>query len=256
MEHDMQGKRVLITGGTRGIGRAIAESFVNEGADVALCARNEAQVNEEVAALGSGGSRVYGQALDISDHEALRRWINHAAGQLGGIDIVIANPSAFGVGVTDADWSSGYAVDLMGTVTTITTALPHIETSARSGGDTAILIISSAVVAETDTESAYGVYKAGLIHYAKGLARRLAPQGIRVNTISPGTIYVEDGFWGNAKTHMPQLYEHYFASNPMGRMGRPEEIASAALFLCSSAASFVTGSNLMVDGGWTGRVNY
>ena len=256
MELGMRGKRVLITGGTRGIGRAIAESFVHEGADVALCARNEAQVNAAVAALGSGGGNVYGQAVDISDHEALRRWINHAAGQLGGIDIVIANPSAFGVGVADTDWSSGYAVDLMGTVTTIAAALPYVESSARSGGDTAILIMSSAVVAETDMESAYGVYKVGLIHYAKGLARRLAPQGIRVNTISPGTIYVEGGFWGNAKTHMPELYDHYFASNPMGRMGRPEEIASAALFLCSSAASFVTGSNLVVDGGWTGRVNY
>ncbi len=256
MELGMKGKKVLITGGTRGIGRAIADSFVNEGADVALCARNEAQVEEAVAALGSGGGSVYGQALDISDHEALRLWVSRAAEQLGGIDIVIANPSAFGFGVAEADWSTGYAVDLMGTVTTIAAALPYVEISAKNGGDAAILIMSSAVVAETDMESAYGVYKAGLIHYAKGLARRLALQGIRVNTISPGTIYVADGFWGNAQTHMPELYEHYFSRNPMGRMGRPEEIASAALFLCSSAASFVTGSNLVVDGGWTGRVNY
>lgn len=256
MELGLAGKRVVITGGTRGIGRAIAEAFSNEGASVALCARNEEQVKHTVAALTHKGISVHGQALDISDHTALRQWINNAAHQLGGIDIVIANPSAFGVGASGDDWKAGYAVDLMGTVTMIEAAMPYLETSSVNNGSASILILSSAAVAETDMESAYGAYKAALIHYAKGLARRLAPQGLRVNTISPGTIYVEDGFWGNAKRHMPELYGHYLARNPMGRMGHPEEIANTAVFLCSTAASFITGSNLVVDGGWTGRVNY
>lgn len=256
MELGLTGKRVVITGGTRGIGRAIAAAFVNEGASVALCARNAAQVEESIATLANQGADVYGAALDIGDHAALRQWIGDAAQQLGGIDIVIANPSAFALGAGTEAWQAGYRVDLMGTVTTLDAALPHIERAASERGGAAMLLLSSAIAAETDVESAYGAYKAGLIHYTKGLARRLAPQGIRVNALSPGTIYVEDGFWGNARRQMPELYNHFFARNPMGRMGRPEEVANAALFLCSPAASFVTGSNLVVDGGWTGRVNY
>lgn len=256
MELGLAGKRVVITGGTRGIGAAMVAAFVNEGASVALCARNAAQVKERIATLGHKGGAVHGAALDIGDHAALRQWIGAAAQQLGGIDIVIANPSAFALGASAEAWQAGYSVDLMGTVTTIDAALPHVERAAAEHGGAAVLLLSSAIAAETDVESAYGAYKAGLIHYTKGLARRLAPQGVRVNSISPGTIYVEDGFWGNARRQMPELYDHFFARNPMGRMGRPEEVANAALFLCSPAASFVTGSNLVVDGGWTGRVNY
>lgn len=256
MELGLAGKNVVITGGTRGIGRAIAEGFVAEGANVALCARNEEQLNEAVERLGSHGAKVLGAALDVADHAALRAWIEESARQLGGIDILVANPSAFGVGASAEDWQAGYAVDLMGTVHSVEAALPFLETSASGSGDGAILMISSAIAAETDMESAYGAYKAGLIHYAKGAARRLAAKAIRVNTISPGTIFVENGFWDNAKQHMPELYQQFHDRNPMGRMGRPEEVANAALFLCSPAASFVTGSNLVVDGAWTSRVNY
>ena len=117
-------------------------------------------------------------------------------------------------------------------------------------------VISSALIAEADMESAYGAYKAALIHYAKGAARRLAHNNIRVNVISPGTIYVDDGFWGNAKRNMPEIYQHFFDRNPMGRMGCPTEVAKVATFLCSPQASFVSGANLFVDGAFTSRVNY
>ncbi|HEX9625870.1 MAG TPA: SDR family oxidoreductase [Acidiferrobacterales bacterium] len=256
MDLGLNGRKVLITGGTRGIGRAMAQAFGAEGAQLALCARNERQVTETVKALRDDGVTAHGTALDIADHAALKSWIQRTGEELGGIDVVIANPSAFGIGATEADWQNGYAVDLLGTVHTVEAAMPFLEQSAQRSGDAAILILATAAIAETDFESAYGAYKSALVHYAKGAARRLAKQRVRVNTISPGTIYVEDGFWGNAKRNLPGLYADFFARNPMGRMGEPREVANVAAFLCSPAASFVTGANVFVDGGWTSRVNF
>jgi len=256
MNLNLKDKKVIITGATRGIGGAIADIMAEEGAHVGLCARDGQRVAQTINVLRNKGVCVYGATVDIADHAALTTWIHNAAQELGGIDIVVANPSAFGIGSSEEDWLNGFAVDLMGTVHTINAASSYLEESAAAHGDASVLIMSSAAVAETDFESAYGGYKAALIHYAKGAARRLAPKRIRVNTISPGTIYVEDGFWGNAKHHMPQLYEAFFNRNPMGRMGDAKEVANVAAFLCSPLASFVSGTNVIVDGAFTGRVNY
>lgn len=256
MDLQLKGKKVVVTGASRGIGRAIAGLFAEEGADIALCARNEQTLRDASAMLKDYGVKVIADAVDVADHNALQAWIVQAANELGGIDVVVANPSAFGVGNALSDWQTGFAVDLMGTIHTIDAAMPYLEQSAASGGAPAALIISSALVAEAEMASAYGAYKAALVHYTKGVARQFAPKGIRVNAISPGTIYVDDGFWGNAKRHMPDLYEAFFKRNPMGRMGNPEEVANAAAFLCSPQASFITGVNLLVDGAWTTRVNY
>ncbi|HXU92254.1 MAG TPA: SDR family NAD(P)-dependent oxidoreductase [Gallionella sp.] len=256
MELGLKGKRILVTGGTRGIGLAIAQAMAREGASVALCARNARQIDEAVASLRRQGHAASGAALDIADHGALERWVAESARQMGGIDVVVANPSAFGVGASEQDWRRGYEVDLMGTVRLMELAQPHLERAAQATGDAAILVLSSVMIVEADRESAYGAYKAALVYHAKGAARRLAPAGIRVNAVSPGTIYAEDGFWGNAKRHMPEVYEAYLRRNPLGRMGRPEEVANVAAFLCSPAASFVTGANIHVDGALSGRVNY
>lgn len=256
MELGLKGKRVLVTGGTRGIGLAIVRTIAQEGGRVALCARNAQQVAETAAAFKQQGFAVTGSAVDITDQDALNAWIAQAADTMGGIDVVVANPSSLSMGVSEQEWQSGYEVDLMGTVHTIAAAQPYLEMAALASGDAAILIISSAAIAEADTESAYGAYKAALVYHAKGAARRLAPKKIRVNTVSPGTIYADDGFWGNVKRHAPEMYEGYLKRNPLGRMGTPQEVANAAAFLCSPAASFVTGANLIVDGGITSRVNY
>jgi len=256
MELGLKGKRVLVTGGTRGIGLAIVRTIAQEGGRVVLCARNAQQVAETVAVFQQQGLAVSGSAVDITDQNALCAWVENAAIEMGGIDVLVANPSALGMGTSPQDWQSGYEVDLMGTVHTIEAAQPYLEKAALRTDDAAILILSSAAIAEADTESAYGAFKAALVYHAKGAARRLASKKIRVNSVSPGTIYADDGFWGSVKQHMPEMYEGYLKRNPLGRMGSPQEVANTAVFLCSPAASFVTGANLIVDGAFTSRVNY
>ena len=256
MDFGLKGKKAVITGGTRGIGRAIADSFAAAGVDVAICARHAEPVRAATDALRAMGVNAFGAALDVADGRALKSWIAQAGASLGGIDILIANPSAFGIGNSEDDWRNGFDVDLMGTVRAVEAAVPFLEKAAADNGDAAIVILSSAAVAEADYESAYGAMKAALIHFSKGVARRLAPKGVRANVISPGTIYVPNGFWGNAQQHMPELYETFLKRNPMGRMGCPKEIAKVAAFLASPLASFTTGANIVVDGAFTSRVHF
>lgn len=256
MDLGLRGKNVVITGATRGIGRAIAESLAGEGANIAFCARNAAQVDATATALQQRGVKAFGTCIDVGDGGALQEWIVEAGQMLGGIDILIANPSAFGIGRSEDDWKKSIDVDLMGVVRAVEAALPFLECAGNKRGDASIVILSSALAAETDVESAYGAIKAALIHYAKGIARRLAPKKIRANVISPGTVYVDDGFWGNAKRHAPEIYDDYLHRNPMNRMAEPHEIATVATFLASPAASFTTGTNIVVDGALTHRVNF
>lgn len=256
MDLNLRGKKAVITGATRGIGRAIADTLAAEGADLAFCARDAAQVKATATALQKMGVSAFGACVDVGDGNALRAWVGESARRLGGIDILIANPSAFGTGNSEDDWKKSFDVDLMGVVRAVESATPFLEIAAEKNGDAAVVILSSALAAEIDAESAYGAMKAALIHYTKGIARRLAPKHVRANVVSPGTVYVDDGFWANAQRHMPEVYELYLKRNPMGRMARPEEIANVAVFLASTAASFITGSNIVVDGALTGRVNY
>jgi 3-oxoacyl-[acyl-carrier protein] reductase len=252
----LKGKKAVITGGTRGIGLAIAQSLAAEGADIALCARDAARVTATLDDLRARGVHAVGRAVDIGDGAALQEWIAAAGDELGGIDVLIANPSAFRIGNSEDDWRVSYQVDFMGTVHAVDAAMPHLERAAAAHGDAAIVILSSAAVAETDFEYAYGATKAALAHYAKGVARRQAPKHVRVNSVAPGTVYFRDGFWHQAEQHLPQQYQTYLQRNPMGRMAAPQEIANAAVFLASPAASFVTGANLVVDGAFTARVHY
>ncbi|MBI3774229.1 MAG: SDR family oxidoreductase [Gammaproteobacteria bacterium] len=256
MDLGLRGKNAVITGATRGIGRAIADALAAEGVNVAFCARNAAQVAATENSLRQLGVNVFGSCVDVGDGDALRTWIAASGQRLGGIDILIANPSAFGIGNSEDDWKKSYDVDLMGVVRAVEAATPFLEQAAEKTGDAALVVLSSVLAAETDSESAYGAMKAGLIQYTKGVSRRLAPKNVRANLISPGTVYVEDGFWANAQQHLPQVYEQYLKRNPMGRMACPKEIAKTAVFLASPASSFTTGSNIVIDGAFTGRVNY
>jgi len=253
MDLGLKGLRALVTGGTKGIGRAIAETLAGEGVDVAICARKADEVASAVAALGKKGVRVTGKAVDVADAEALKAWVEAAAASFGGIDIVVANVSALAIGADEEGWRRGFEVDLMHSVRLVNAALPWLEKSKAA----AIVTISSVSGREIDFAAGpYGAFKAALIHYTQGLAFQLAGKNIRANSVSPGNTYFEGGVWHQIKDGNPQLYETALALNPTGRMGTPQEMANAAVFLASPAASFITGSNLVVDGALTRGVQF
>ena len=251
MDLGLTGKKVAITGGSRGIGRAIAAQMLAEGASVSICARGQEGVDEAVAALGEN---VIGEAVDVGDGDALRGWIERSAEQMGGLDVFVMNASGGGGGTDDKRFDQNYQVDLMGLVRGSQAAEEHLAAS----GEGAILMIATTAALEHfgPGPSSYMSLKAGAIAYAAGLAQTLAPKGIRVNTISPGPIFFENGPWDQIKSAMPEFYEANAAGHPTGRMGTPEEVANVAAFLCSPAASWVTGTNIVVDGGFTKRINF
>lgn len=252
MDLRLQGKKALITGSTRGIGRATAERLVGEGCDVAICARHGAEVEEAVAALKGAGAKAVGRALDVRDRAALQGWVEDAARALSGLDILVANASGFAQGASPEAFRTGFEVDLMHTVNAVEAALPWLERSA-AGAIVAIASISG-VEDYGYGDVSYGAMKASLLFYVKSLARHLAPKGIRANVVSPGTTYFEGGFWHRAEREEPALFAEAMRENPMRRMGTPEEIANVAAFVASPMASFVTGANLVVDGSYTRRI--
>ncbi|MDH3683972.1 MAG: SDR family oxidoreductase [Acidimicrobiia bacterium] len=248
MDLGLAGKRAIVTGGTKGIGRAIAETFADEGADVAICARTAEDVEATVELLEAKGVRATGRALDVADGAALTSWVADVAEELGGIDKVVANVSALAIGPEDESWEQGFRVDIMGAVRLVNAAMPYLQQSDSAS----IVTISSVSGREIDFASGpYGAFKAALLHYTQGLAYHLAGQNIRANTVSPGNTYFEGGVWNQIETGDPELFNSALALNPTGRMGTPQEMADATVFLSSERASFITGTNLVVDGALT-----
>ncbi|MCP3471122.1 SDR family oxidoreductase [Bradyrhizobium sp. CCGUVB1N3] len=256
MDLGLKGKSAVVLGGTRGIGRAIAATVAGEGANVAVCARNAEQVAATVAELKASGVRATGSAVDVTDGAALKSWIDGVARELGGIDMMFSNAGAMAQGNDVASWEQNFRLDVVGAVHAFEAARPFLETSGEKTGDAAFVIISSVSAAQADAAGSYGPIKAALIHMAKGLARQYAKKKIRVNVVSPGTVYFKGGVWNMIEQNMPKRYEDALARNPTGRMATPQEIANAAVFLASPVSSFTTGSNLVVDGGISNRVNF
>lgn len=253
MDLGLKGLNALVTGGTKGIGRRAADIFAGEGANVAICARNKAEVDEAAAALGKNGVKSFGQAVDVGDKEQLEGWIAAGAKALGGIDILVANVSALAVDQSEEAWQKQFQVDMLHTVRAVNAALPHLEKSKAP----AIVIVSSVSGREVDfTGPAYGAFKAALIHYAQRMAFELAPKMIRVNAVSPGNTYFAGGIWEHVEKNMPDLFSKALALNPTGRMAKPEEIARGIVFLASPASSFTTGTNLVIDGALTRGVQF
>ena len=248
MDLQLTGRTALVTGGTKGIGRAIVDGLVAEGAKVAFCARTDADVKAAEETLREASHDVAGTALDVADGSAVRAWVEASAERFGGIDIVVANVSALAIGPGEANWRASFEVDLMHTVHMVEAALPHLERSDAAS----IIAVSSVSGREIDfADGSYGVMKAALVHYVSGLAYDLAPKGIRANAVSPGNVYFEGGVWHNVEQNNRELFDRALGLNPTGRMGTPEETAYAVIMLASPLASRISGTNLVVDGALT-----
>jgi NAD(P)-dependent dehydrogenase (short-subunit alcohol dehydrogenase family) len=247
MDLQLAGKRVLVTGGSRGIGRAIVEAFLDEGADVAFCSRDQQAVTATEEELRGRGN-VTGTAVDVGDADALAAWVEQSATAMGGIDTVVANVSALAIPDTEENWQASLNVDVMHTVRLVRAALPHLERS-ESGS---IIAISSVSGRESDFASGpYGTAKTAIVGYIHGLAMQLAGKGVRANTVSPGNTYFEGGVWAGIETGNPELFDTALNLNPTGRMGTPAEIAAPVVFLASPVSSRISGTNLVADGALT-----
>jgi len=243
----LTGRTALVTGGSRGIGRAVVEALAAEGATVAFCARSVDGVRTAEEEMRAAGHDVHGTTVDVTDGDALGTWVRESAATHGGIDAVVANVSALAIPSTEENWAAGFATDVLGTVRLVDAALPSLEASDAG----AIVTISSVSGREIDFAAGpYGTFKGAIVHYTQGLAYQLAGR-VRANTVSPGNVYFDGGVWASIEENDPDLYAHALGLNPTGRMAMPEEVARAVVFLASPAATFISGTNLVVDGALT-----
>jgi NAD(P)-dependent dehydrogenase (short-subunit alcohol dehydrogenase family) len=253
MDLGLKGKKVILTGGSRGIGRETVELFAAEGADVAFCSRNPDQVAETAASLARHGGKVIGEPFDMeAGPDAYRAWLSSAAEKLGGCDIFVPMISTSGAGAT-TDWQKTLDFDIMGAVI----GLEVLETYLEKSDAGSIVILASTAGLETFImPQGYNALKGALIVYASQIGQALGPKGIRVNTVSPGPIKFAGGNWEAIKAAAPELHDTVESQFALGRWGGPEEVARTIVFLASPASSYTTGTNVVVDGGYTKRVQF
>jgi 3-oxoacyl-[acyl-carrier protein] reductase len=246
MDLGLSGRNCIVTGGSRGIGRAIAVGLAAEGASVAICARTEGSLRDTEAVLRATGVRTFARTCDVGDASALASFLDASRQALGGVDVLVHNASAMAVGPDLASWDASLQVDLMAAVHACERVLPWM---AEAGGGSILFVSSiSAFDASPMPDYAYTTAKAGLLAYAKKLAVLHAPRGIRVNAVAPGSIEFPGGIWAMVGQHKPELYAAVRESIPSGRLGTPEEVADVAVYLVSPRASWVTGVCVAVDG--------
>ena len=246
MRLDVEGKRVVVAGASRGIGRSIALAFAEGGAGVSICARGPEALEKTRAELAALGGVVHAATCDLAKESSISRYISEAASALGGIDVLVNNATAGAVGDAEGAWDESVAVDLLAVVRASRIAIPFLE----KGREPTIINISSGSGLNPSVRTpAYGAAKAAVIHYTRTQAAALAMKGIRVNCVAPGSIEFAGGSWERRKAEDPSLYNAVLASMPARRLGRPEEVASVVLFLASPLAAWVTAQVIGVNGG-------
>ena len=254
MDLGLAGKKAIVTGASRGIGRAIAETLGREGVDVAICARTWEPLENAAAGLRAEGITAVARPLDVSDEEQIPGFVDWAVDQLGGLDILVSNVSA-GASAAPTQWRASFASDLLAFVRLVEASTPHLLRSDAAS------IVAIASTSGFDTlpparPNSYAAFKAAVIQHASSLGRALPAQGIRVNTVSPGPIYFEGGPWERLVRDEPERAIPIRDRIPMGRFGSVTDVANAVAFLASPAAGFLTAVNLVVDGGFTSRVHF
>ena len=255
MDLGLAGKRVIVTGGSRGIGKSIIDGFVKEGAIVATCAPNQASLDQSLEAWRAAGATVYGGAVDVKDTDAFNSWFEGAVSQLGGLDVFISNVSTRIATEGEQRWLDTFDVDFMQHVRATELAIPHL----KQGSDAACVFVSTIAAVMADIipmEREYGAMKAALNGYASQLAHRLAKYPVRSNIVTPGPIDFAGGFWDQVKQASPEMFDRASKISALQRHGTAEEVANAVVFLASPAASYITGANPRVDGGALKQVNY
>ena len=254
MELGLTGRRAIVTGASRGLGKAIATQLAAEGVDLMLCARGEDALQETAGELRATGVAVHTAVLDVADEASIAPFVDAASQALGGLDILVSNASV-GTQKGPGQWETSFRADLLAFVRLAEAAVPHLEGS-DAGAIIAIGTTSSFDVLPPSGPNSYGAAKAAVTHHAAALARSLAPQGIRVNTVSPGPVEFAGGTWERIKDTRNDFYESVRSRIPLGRLGAPQDVANAVAFLASPAAGYVTGANLVVDGGFVSRVQF
>jgi 3-oxoacyl-[acyl-carrier protein] reductase len=245
MAFDFSGKRAIICGGSRGIGRSIALGFAEAGAAVSICARGAETLQATRKEIAAFGHPAHSGVCDLADGNAIRDYIAEAAGALGGIDILVNNASGFGTTDDEAGWAVSVAVDMMAIVRATQAALPYLKQAKGTVVNTSSI---SALRTSVRTPP-YAAMKAAVIQYTSTQAAMYARDGIRVNGVAPGSIEFPGGSWEKRKSDNPNLYNAILRSIPFGRLGYPEEVANVVLFLASPLAAWVTGQTIVVDGG-------
>jgi 3-oxoacyl-[acyl-carrier protein] reductase len=245
MAFDFSGKRAVVCGASRGIGRAIALGFARSGAAVSICARGAAALEATRDDIAAFGHTAHAGVCDLGDAVAIHRYVADAAGVLGGIDVLVNNASGFGSSDDEAGWAASVAVDMMAIVHATHAALAFL----KEAKGTVVNTSSISAMRSSARQAPYGAIKAAVLHYTATQAAMYAKDGIRVNGVAPGSIEFPDGVWDRRKRDNPSLYNAILRSIPFGRLGHPEEVANVVLFLASPFAAWITGQTIVVDGG-------
>ena len=253
MDLGLKDRKAILVGANGGIGRQVALALAAEGCHVAVCGRTQVKVDKIVGELAPSGVTVYAEALNVTDPEAVPAFVNKAAAALGGCDIFISFTSANLGEDSDAGWDAVMQADILPMRRGVAAAKPYL---LKSDAGSIICMSSTGAVEEFMGVQPYNALKAAVMVYASDLSQALAPEGIRVNCITPGPIMTEDGPWAYIKEKMTPFYDATLAKIPIGRMATGEELARAIVFVASPACLAMTGANIVVDGGYTKRVQF